>query len=192
MFKAAEHLFRSLDRELWIITACSGTEKGGLVSTSVSQASIDGQTPRLTVGLAIHHHTENLIHDSGAFVAHLISQKQSDWVRHFGTQSGRDVDKFSSLETLSSQSEAPILKAASAWLECRVENIMETGDRHWYLAEVVDAFWTDGFQPLTFQSFCAEADDNLKTLLKKQLQEDSLTNRQLISDWRRSRMSDDL
>ena len=191
MIKEAANLFRALDRELWIITAHANNESSGLVSTSVSQASIDEQTPRLTVGLAIHHYTEKLIQSSGCFVAHLISAEQSDWIRHFGTQTGSQIDKFASLETFPSQTHTPILKHARAWLECRVENMMETGDRHWYLAEIVDSHWTDGFQPLTFQGFISQTDEDTRSLLKKQLEEDSLTDRHLVSDWRRSRRSGD-
>ena len=185
----AAPLFRALDRELWVITSSADGQRGGLISTSVSQAPINEQIPRLTVGLAVHHHTESLVHKSKSFVAHLIAPNQGDWVRHFGTQSGRDVDKFSKLDFTTSVTNAPILKDAHAWLECRVENMMESGDRHWYLAEVVDAKWSQEFQPLTFQAFLPQADDDLMPLLKKQLREDSLTDSQLVEEWRRSRHS---
>ncbi|MDG2391555.1 MAG: flavin reductase family protein [Planctomycetaceae bacterium] len=191
MIDQAAPLFRVLDRELWVISACAGDHYGGLISTSVSQASINDQLPRLIVGLATHHQTESLVKQSKSFVAHLIASDQSDWVQHFGTQSGRDIDKFSDLEFTTSVTQAPILKDAHAWLECRVENVMESGDRHWYLAEIVDAKWSTDFVPLTFQAFLSQADDDLKALLKKQLGEDSLTDRQLVEEWRRSYDSTD-
>jgi len=189
MRQSAAKLFRSLDRELWVITAQANGKSGGLISTTVSQASIDETLPRLTVGLAIHHETSKLVHQSQAFAAHLVGRDQSNWIRHFGTQSGRDLDKLEDWEITTSITQSPILNESRAWLDCRIENLMETGDRRWYLAKIVDAKWTEGFNPLTFQTFLSQADDDLKALLKKQLGEDSLTDNQLISNWRRSRRS---
>jgi flavin reductase (DIM6/NTAB) family NADH-FMN oxidoreductase RutF len=191
MIDQATPLFRALDRELWVITACANDQYGGLISTSVSQASINDQLPRLIVGLAKHHQTESLVRQSESFVAHLMAPDQTEWVQHFGTQSGRDIDKFSDLEFTTSVTNAPILKDAHAWLECRIENMMNSGDRNWYLAEIVDAKWSANFAPLTFQAFLSQVDDDFKALLKKQLGEDSLTDRQLVEEWRRSHDSAD-
>ncbi|MBD3674848.1 MAG: flavin reductase family protein [Planctomycetaceae bacterium] len=191
MINAATKLFRALDRELWIVTSQAGELKSGLVSTSLSQASIDEKNPRLTIGLSTRHLTSELVSESGRFVAHLVSHEQTSWIRHFGTQSGRDIDKFDTVDFFHSEQGIPILKDAQAWLECRVENVMKTGDRHWYLAEIVDSHWTESFHPLTFHNFLAQADDHLRALLKNQLEEDTLIDRRMIVDWRRSQTSDD-
>lgn len=189
MSEASARLFRSLDRELWVVTAQAEGHAGGLIATSVSQASIDDSRPRLLLGIARQHSTSPLILKSGAFVAHLISSQQTEWVKHFGAQSGREIPKLQSFETFTSETEAPILSAAHAWLECRIETSMESGDRDWILAEVVDAKWTDGFKPLTLHQFLVVADDQLKGVLKKQLHEDSLTDADLVDAWRRTRES---
>jgi flavin reductase (DIM6/NTAB) family NADH-FMN oxidoreductase RutF len=174
---------------LWVITARDAGRASGLVATSVSQASISEWHPRLTVGLARQHLTGQLVERSGSFVAHLLHASQHDWVRHFGTQSGRETDKFSGWKTQAGITGAPILSETGAWVECRVETSLDAGDRLWYLAEIVDAKWTTDFIPYTLQQFLARADDDLKALLKQQLEADSLTDEGLIADWklRRSR-----
>lgn len=185
MIDAAASLFRSLDRELWVITSGFEDRTSGLISTSVSQASILASRPRLTIGLAKHHFTGELVEHSGTFVAHLIDASQHEWVRHFGTQSGEETDKFAGVKTEAGITGAPILSDSPAWLECRVEASLDSGDRWWHLAEIVNAKWTDGFSPYTFQQFLARADDGLKALLKQQLASDSLTDEQLIAGWKR-------
>ena len=52
---AAAGLFRSLDRELWVLTAATDGLLGGLITTTVAQASIVESRPRVTVGLARQH-----------------------------------------------------------------------------------------------------------------------------------------
>lgn len=183
MIDAAASLFRSLDRELWVITSAFESRSSGLIATSVSQASILETRPRLMAGLAKHHLTGELVEQSGCFVAHLIAPERHEWVSHFGTQSGREIDKFSGLKTEAGITGAPILSNAAAWLECRVEGTLDSGDRRWCLAEVANAKWTDGFTPYTVQQFLARADDELKACLKEQLAADSLTDERLIADW---------
>ena len=189
MSEAAANLFRSLDRELWVITARHADQASGLISTSVSQASIQAASPRLMVGLARQHLTGQLVEKAGVFTAHLIDASQHDWVKHFGTQTGRQTDKFSGMQLRTGVTGAPILTEARAWLECRIEASLDSGDRLWYLAEVVDAKWEAGFTPYTFQQFLKSADDDLKTLLKQQLEADSLKDAELVAAWK-SRFSD--
>ena len=183
MFDEAASLFRALDRELWLITSQHAGRASGLIATSVSQASISESRPRLIAGLARHHLTGQLVEGSGAFAAHLLDASLHEWVRHFGTQSGSETDKFSGLATHEGITGAPILSEAGAWVECRVETSLDAGDRSWHLAEIVDAKWSEGFIPYTVQQFLGRADDRLKAVLKQQLEADSLTDERLIADW---------
>ena len=136
---AFAQIFDQLDRELWIVTARAGEHSSGLVATYVARVSLVPTLPRVTIALAKHHLTHELIERSGAFAMHLVGEDQLDWVWRFGIPSGREVDKFCSLTTTTGPSGSPILSAAPAWLDCRVEARMDTGDRTVYLAEVLEA-----------------------------------------------------
>ncbi|MGI9473518.1 MAG: flavin reductase family protein [Rubripirellula sp.] len=189
MTLAADQLFRSLDSVTWLITSRSGDRTGGLIATYVTQASIVDDRPRLMVGLAKHHWTQQLIAESGVFVAHLISEHQIEWALPFGTCSGRDVDKLAGLATESHATGAPVLADAAGWLECRVEQGMDAGDRQWYLAEVVEASWTKDFKPLTISRLLQLVDDDTAETLEKQYCQDSLIDREEIDRWRAGRKS---
>jgi flavin reductase (DIM6/NTAB) family NADH-FMN oxidoreductase RutF len=57
--------------------------------------------------------------------------------RHFGTQSGRDLDKLAGHRWRPGALGAPILEAAAAYLECRVAGSTAAGDHEIVLGEVV-------------------------------------------------------
>jgi flavin reductase (DIM6/NTAB) family NADH-FMN oxidoreductase RutF len=136
---AAADLFRTLDREIWLVTSGRGEHRSGLIATSVTQASIATEAPRVIVGLARQHFTWEVVEQHRGFVLHLLPADRFDLVQHFGMQSGRDVDKFSAPEYSDDLGGGPRLNPAPGWLDCRVEASWDAGDRSFYLAEVIAA-----------------------------------------------------
>src|SRR5262245_28765054 len=131
-------VYGQLDPPVWLVTASGRGRRGGLIATTVAQASIVETMPRLLITIDKRQNTHSLIEISNAFALHLIDETQIDLVWRFGLQSGRDVDKFAGLEVRSGATGSPLLPAALAWFDCRVEARMDTGDRTVYLSEVVD------------------------------------------------------
>ena len=136
---AYSEIFEQLDRELWLVTARAGERCSGLIATYVSRVSLVPELPRVTIALAKHHFTHELIEATGTFCMQLIDEDRIDWVWRFGIPSGREIDKLHGLATSTGASGSPILTGATGWLDCRVEARMDTGDRTVYLAEVLDA-----------------------------------------------------
>src|SRR5947208_9329120 len=114
---AAAALFAWLDREIWLLTASAGGRRGGLIATFVSNASLTPEFPRVVVGIARHHHTWELIEESGPFALHLLNADNAAWVSRFGLQSGRDIDKFAGLATHIGSTGAPLLDDAVGWVD---------------------------------------------------------------------------
>jgi len=183
--EAASALFRRLDRELWLVTACAGERRGGLIATFVSQASIVPALPRMILGIARQHHTWALIEASSAFALHLIGEEQLDWVWRFGLRSGHDCDKLDGLATRVGASGAPILSGVPGWLDCRVEGRLDTGDRTVYLAEVLDAQSPGSQSFLTVSRFRQLVPDEQRRELEEQMTRDSAIDAQAIAAWRR-------
>ena len=182
---AFSEIFDRLDRELWLITACAGEQCSGLIATYISRVSLVPALPRVTVALAKHHLTHELIEASNAFCMHLIGEDQLDWVWRFGVTSGRDVDKLRGLATSIGLSGAPILLGALGWLDCRVEARMDTGDRTVYLAEVLDARIERTATPLTFGRLLALAPAERLREMKDAMARDVELDRAAIVEWRR-------
>jgi flavin reductase (DIM6/NTAB) family NADH-FMN oxidoreductase RutF len=209
---AFSEIFEQLNRELWVITARAGERCSGLVATYISRASLVPELPRVTIAIAKHHYTHDLIESSNAFCMHLISEDQLDWVWRFGIPSGRETDKLCGLAMTTSVSGSPILTGALAWLDCRIEARMNTGDRTVYLAEVLDArsriegtgggdlrsgaVWGPETRaqpgtPLTFKRMLEIAPAARLQEMKQSLNSDMELDRAAILNWRRALAASD-
>jgi len=182
----AASLFARTDCELWLLTAAFGARRGGLIATSVSQASIVPDLPRVIVGIAKQHYTHRLVEASGAFALHLLGEEHLDWVWRFGLRSGRDIDKLTGLSPTAGRTGSPILADALGWLECRVESRLDTGDRIVYLAEVVGSEARRDGSPLTAQHLIRLAPPERLRELKEQMAHDIPIDEAAIRAWRAS------
>lgn len=184
---ATNDVFRMLDRELWILTVAAGERRGGMVATSVLHASIVPELPRLLVTVSRHHHTWELLEQSPVFALHLLEEDQREWVWRFGGHSGRDIDKLEGLALRTGSAGGLILDDAPAWLECRVEERYDIGDRWVYLAEVLDGDKRRDFQPLTMQGYFKTAPEHHVQALKQFAELDARKDAPAIEAWRERR-----
>lgn len=182
----AASVFAALDRELWLLTATTNNRRGGLIATSVSPAALSPQTPRILVGVGKQHHTWQLIESSGAFALHLLAESQLDWVWRFGLHSGRNVDKLEGLLHRQEVTGSPILDGVPGWLDCRVEERLDTGDRTVYLAEVVAAHSESG-RVLTMKRLLELAPADRLQELKQTVARDRDLEAAAIRAWREQR-----
>jgi flavin reductase (DIM6/NTAB) family NADH-FMN oxidoreductase RutF len=180
----AFELLERLNSELWVVTAKLGERSGGLIATFVSAASIAPECPRVVVGLAKQHATWELVEGSGAFGLHLIDETRVDWVWRFGLQTGRGRKKFDGLAWHEGPSGSPLLDEALAWLDCRVEARMDTGDRTIYLAEVIAARGGGGDPALTVQRMLQLATPEQRQEMKRQRLADGGIDAERIRAWR--------
>jgi flavin reductase (DIM6/NTAB) family NADH-FMN oxidoreductase RutF len=150
----------------------------------VSPISIVPELPRMAVAIAKQHRTWELIEASGSLAVHLLSAEQFDLAWHFGSQSSRDVDKFSQIEWTAGITGSPILKAAIGWLECRVESRLDTGDRTLYLTEVVAGDLLRAFNPMTQKQFLSLASPEQLAMLKASMSVDAKVDAAAITEWR--------
>jgi flavin reductase (DIM6/NTAB) family NADH-FMN oxidoreductase RutF len=181
---AAASLFARLDREVWLLTAQAAERRGGLIATFVSPASIVPHLPRVLVGLAKQHFTTELVEASGAFVLHLLAERQLDRVWRFGMHSSRTQDKLEGLQVATSTSGSPLLADCAGWLDCRVEARLDCGDRLVYLAEVLTGETTSTAPPLTTRRVLAAASPEQLAELKRQRTLDSEVDAAAILAWR--------
>ena len=154
---AIGQVFDRYDPPLWLITSAHGERRGGLIATFAVRASIVPSLPRMVIGVAKHHHTWRLIEGSGGFALHLLHAHQIDLVRRFGLASGHQTDKFAGLPRALTPGGQPFIADALAWLDCRCEARLDTGDRTLYLAAVTDGATIAGTskRTMTVQSLFA-------------------------------------
>ena len=177
-------VYAQLDPPLWLVTAAAGGRRGGLIATTVAQASIVSEMPRQLITVNKRHHTHALIEGNGAFAMHLIDETQLDLVWRFGLQSGRDVDKFTGLLFRNGATGSPLLPEALGWFDCRVEARMDSGDRTIYLAAVVDGRMERTGPPLTNRCFFDIAPPDKQNIMNEQYEHDARLDAVSIQQWR--------
>jgi len=177
-------VYAQLDPPLWLVTAAGGFRYGGLIATTVTQASIVSEMPRQLITVDRRHNTHALIEGSGAFAMHLIDETQLDLVWRFGLQSGRDIDKFAGLLFRTGATGSPLLPEALAWFDCRVEARMDSGDRTVYLAAVVDGRLERTDPPLTSRRFFELAPPDKQKIMSEQYEHDARLDAESIQQWR--------
>lgn len=176
-------LFRLVDREVWVVTSAFESRRGGLLATWVSQASIDPTRPMVLLGIAPNHFTGELIRQGGRFGLHLLRPDQTDLALNFAMGSGRDRDKFQSLETTEGPLGTPRLTEALAWMEGRVVHCMDGGDRLYIWGEVESAQQSGQEPPLTEQRLIAAATAEQKMKLRENREYDCEVHRPLFQHW---------
>ena len=108
--------------------------------------ALDFDPPKVAVVIDRTTLTRGLVEASGEFVLSVPSRRQAAMTLAVGTQSGREVDKFSIAgvgAAKASRVGAPLIEGCLAWLECRVidePHIRQAYDL--FLGEVVAA-WAD-------------------------------------------------
>ncbi|MDX1962826.1 MAG: flavin reductase family protein [Pirellulales bacterium] len=185
---ATEHALQLVNREIWIVTAQAGARRGGLVATWISQASIDPERPVMVAGIAPNHYTAELIDAAGGFGLHLLSAAQTALALNFAIGSGRERDKLANLEVLPSGG-APIIRDCLAWLECRVINRYQTGDRNYYWADVLAAGRSlaardANVQTLRERDLICAATPEQRQALQRNLHADIELQRTFVERWR--------
>lgn len=108
---------------------------------------LDFAPPKVAVVIDKATLTRELVEASGEFVLNVPAREQAGLTLAVGSQSGREVDKFSATVgaggTAASRVAAPLIEGCLAWLECRLipePHIQNAYDL--FLGEVVAA-WAD-------------------------------------------------
>lgn len=179
------HLY---DPPLWLVTATHDGRRGGLIATSVTRASIVADLPRMLVAIARHHHTWGLIQASGRFALHLLPQTGLDAVWRFGIQSGHHQDKFADLPALTTPDGNPSYSGSVAWLDCRVEDAMDIGDRSVFVAQVTGGELPGNGPVLSVASLLRDAPSERRAELDRLYAADQARDSAAILAWRRAKV----
>jgi flavin reductase (DIM6/NTAB) family NADH-FMN oxidoreductase RutF len=143
----------------------------------------------MVLGIAQQHHTWGLIEAGGGFALHLLYPEQLDLVWRFGLASGHDADKFAGIEATSTPGGQPLIPEALAWLDCRVEGCLDSGDRSIYLAAVTAGATTGEAEPLGVRGLMAAASPERQAMLSALYVRDGQIDATAIQTWRTARQA---
>ena len=125
----------SVSYGLYVLTAREdGRDNGCIINTLVQVTS----TPnRVSITVNKQNHTHDMILRTGLFNVSMLSTEAPFAVfRHFGFQSGRDVDKFSGQPPRAANGLAYVMGVTNAYLSCSVFQTIDLGTHTMFLADV--------------------------------------------------------
>ncbi|MEH2302752.1 MAG: diflavin flavoprotein [Nostoc sp.] len=122
---------------LCVLTAKEGDRSSAMLASWVSQASFS--PPGLTIAVAKERAVETLTHSGNKFVLNILKEgNHLGLMKHFLKPFGPGQDRFADVAAQEAENGSPILTDALAYLECSVQNRMESGD-HWLVYATVES-----------------------------------------------------
>ena len=124
---------------LFVLTAKEGEKDNGcIINTAIQAASTPNQ---ISICVNKANYTHDMIMHTGAFTVSVISQKAGfDLFKHFGFQSGKDVDKFADF-TACKRGENGIFyitEGTNAFISVKVEKKEDLGSHTMFVGEITD------------------------------------------------------
>ena len=129
----------SLTYGLYVVTAREGSKDNGCITNTAAQVTATPNRISLTVNKA--NYTHDMIVRTGEFNVSILSEKASfDTFKHFGFQSGRDVDKFEDYPAAKRAANGIYYTTdgTNAWMSAKVVQSIDLGTHTMFIADVTD------------------------------------------------------
>lgn len=139
---------------LYIISSKNGEKLNGMTSNTFIQVS--DRPLRGSVCLGKGTLTSEYVRESGAFGVSVLGKNNHDLVKHFGYQSGRDVDKFKTMDYITGKKTGcPGLSQAICFIGCEVEQVIDLGTHYMFIGKIVDGDEFSKEEPMTYAYYHA-------------------------------------
>lgn len=149
---------------LYILTAKSGEKDNGCIINTVMQ--VTSSPNRISIAVNKSNCTHDMIKESGAFNVSVLTQDTPMSVfKHFGFQSGKDVDKFADFPKVRSMNGIVYVPDyANSYISAKVIDSVDLGTHTVFFAEVTQAKVLTDAPSVTYDYYHA----NIKTQAKPQ------------------------
>lgn len=131
-----------------------GSKKGDKINAQIGNTivQVSSEPPIISVCINKGNLTHEYIQDSRVFTASILAQDTPlKLIGLFGFKSGRDIDKFESINYKLGETQAPIvLDNTLAYLEAKVINSVDVGTHTIFIGDLVDAEVIAEGEPMTY------------------------------------------
>ena len=135
---AKKTALRMIPYGIYVLTADDG--KGGIAAATVNWVTQTAFNPPLVaVGVKTDSGAYRIVRDARVFALNMLGKDQKGVAFTFFKPSELKDGKISGQAYTKGAAGAPILTDAVAAVECRVKHLVEEGDHHVVVAEVVEA-----------------------------------------------------
>ena len=121
-----------------LTTKVDDKDNGCIINTAIQAASEPNQ---MSICVNKQNYTHDMIKESMEFNVSIISEKASfDLFKHFGFQTGREVDKFEGFDKCDRSSNGLfyITEGTHAYISVKVTNTEDIGSHTMFIGEIVD------------------------------------------------------
>ena len=153
----------NLSYGVFMLGARSGERKNGCITNTCMQVA--NSPTRVAISVINANYTCELIKESGLFTLSVLDKTVTfETIKHFGLQSGRNVDKLADISLPEDENGIPYLGwQCCSVLSCKVVSSQDLGSHTLFIAEVQDAKRLSENGPLTY----ADYQDHVKPKPKK-------------------------
>lgn len=138
-------VMKKLTYGLFVLTARDGQKDNGCIINTAVQVASEPNTISISVNKA--NYTHDMILKTGKFNVSILSEEAKfDTFKHFGFQSGRDVDKFAKVEISRADNGIAIIhnEQTNGYLSGKVIQSIDLGSHTLFIATVEDGeVWSD-------------------------------------------------
>ena len=138
---------------VFMLSTKDGETVNGCITNTCMQVA--NSTTRIAIAVINTNYTCDLIKKSGVFALSLLDETCSfELIKHFGFQSGREVNKFENLQMPVDVNGIPYMGwQACAVISGKVISSQDLGSHTLFIAEVVDAKLLNDNAPLTYDDY---------------------------------------
>lgn len=143
----------NLSYGVFMVSTKAGEVANGCITNTCIQVA--GNPVRIAISVLNSNYTCDLIKESGIFAVSILDNDCTfETIKHFGFQSGRDVDKFGNITPPTDCNDVPYL----GWQSCavisgKVVEQYDLGTHTLFIAEVVDAKVLSDKEPITYAKY---------------------------------------
>ena len=121
-----------------VLVSCGTIEKPNIITIAWT-GTVNTNPPMVSISVRKERFSYDLIKSSGAFVINLPTKELVKAVDWCGVRSGKDYDKFKSMNLTpipSSTVEAPAVQECPVNIECTIKQAIELGSHTMFIAEI--------------------------------------------------------
>ena len=125
------------------LITCGDINKQANIITLSFCMPVSKEPPLIACAIGKTTYSFKLINETKEFIINVPSKELKAKIYYCGFHSGFQVDKFkeTGLTPLLAHSvKAPIIAECVAYMECKVIEIIETGDKNLFIGEVIEAY----------------------------------------------------
>ena len=123
-----------------VMVSCQRPGEKANIITVAWTGTVCTNPAMLYISVRPERYSYHIIRETGEFVVNLTTERLAKATDYCGVRSGRDVDKFKEMhltEEPSVQISAPGIVQCPVNIVCRVNNILELGSHHMFVADVL-------------------------------------------------------